>query len=108
MLDSYPTVRPGPPRPSQILTPEPLGARAGLEKFEVPGGGAWLIALGAGDRVTVINLEGGQRAELIAADDQGRVDPGILGASGNSDAAGLKSLLAVVNAFYSLYQACLC
>lgn len=94
MLDSYPTVHPGPPRPSQILTPEPFGARAGLEKFEVPGGGAWLIALGAGDRVTVVNLEGGQRVELVAADDQGRVDPGILGASSNSDAAGLKALLA--------------
>ncbi|MDZ4311591.1 MAG: DUF1989 domain-containing protein [Cypionkella sp.] len=94
MLDSYPTVRPGPPRPSQILTPEPFGTRAGLEKFEVPGGGAWLIALGVGDRVTVVNLEGGQRAELIAADDQGRVDPGILGASGNSDASGLMALLA--------------
>ena len=93
MLDSYPTVRPGPPRPSQILTPEPFGVRAGLERFEVPGGGAWLIALAAGDRVTVVNLEGGQRAELVAADDQGRVDPGILGASGNSDASGLKALL---------------
>ena len=94
MLDTYPIVRPGPPRPSQILTPEPLGTRAGLEKFEVPGGGAWLIALGAGDRVTVVNHEGGQRVELVAADDQGRTDPGILGVSGNSDAAGLKALLA--------------
>ena len=94
MLDSYPSVLPGPPRPSQILTPEPLGVRSGLERFEVPGGGAWLIALGAGDRVSVINLEGGQRAELIAADDQGRIDPQILGVGGNSDASGLKALLA--------------
>ncbi|MDB5664502.1 DUF1989 domain-containing protein [Cypionkella sp.] len=94
MLDSYPAVQPGPPRPSQIITPEPLGVRAGLERFTVPGGGAWLIALGAGDRVTVVNVEGGQRAELLAADDQGRIDPGILGAASNSDAAGLKALLA--------------
>ena len=94
MLDSYPRVPPGPPRPSQILTPEPLGVRSGLERFQVPGGGAWLIALGAGDRVTVVNLEGGQRAELLAADDLGRIDPQILGVGGNSDASGLKALLA--------------
>ncbi|MFC3180775.1 DUF1989 domain-containing protein [Cypionkella sinensis] len=94
MLDSYPTVRPGPPRPSQILTPEPFGTRMGLERFEVPGGGGWLIRLNTGDQVTVVNLEGGQRAELVAADATGRVDPGMLGTNGNADAAGLKALLA--------------
>ncbi|OYU39906.1 MAG: aminomethyltransferase [Pseudorhodobacter sp. PARRP1] len=98
MLDSYPTVRPGPPRPSQIITPEPFGTRMGLERFEVPGGGAWLIRLATGDQVTVVNLEGGQRAELVAADAEGRVDPGILGAPGNADAAGLKALLAEARA----------
>ena len=68
MLDSYPRVNPGPPRPSQIITP--LGGPR-LERFEVPGGGAWLFQIGAGDTVTVVNLEGGQRAELVAADGTG-------------------------------------
>ncbi len=93
MLDSYPIVRPGPPRPSQIITPEPLGVRSGSERFEVPGGGAWLVALGVGDRVTLVNREGGQGVELVAADDKGRVDPGVLGVVGHADAAGLKRLL---------------
>jgi aminomethyltransferase len=94
MLDLYPSVPPGPPRPSQILTPEPFGLRSGLERFEVAGGGAWLVAIYTGDRVTVINNEGRQRAELVAADEKGRIDPQILGVNSNSDAAGLKSLLA--------------
>jgi len=94
MLDSYPRVNPGPPRPSQIITP--LGGPR-LERFEVPGGGAWLFQIGAGDTVTVVNLEGGQRAELVAADAAGRVDAGLLGVTANADAAGLRALLAAGN-----------
>lgn len=94
MLDSYPRVNPGPPRPSQIITP--LGGPR-LERFEVPGGGAWLFQIGAGDTVTVVNLEGGQRAELVAADATGRVDAGLLGVTANADAAGLRALLAAGN-----------
>ena len=94
MLDSYPRVNPGPPRPSQIITP--LGGPR-LERFEVPGGGAWLFQIGAGDTVTVVNLEGGQRAELVAADGTGRVDAGLLGVTANADASGLRALLAAGN-----------
>jgi aminomethyltransferase len=94
MLDSYPRVNPGPPRPSQIITP--LGGPR-LERFEVPGGGAWLFQIGAGDTVTVVNLEGGQRAELVAADATGRVDAGLLGVTANADASGLRALLAAGN-----------
>ncbi|WRH61793.1 MAG: DUF1989 domain-containing protein [Fuscovulum sp.] len=94
MLDLYPKVIPGPPRPSRILTPLSAQPHSGQERYEVPGNGAILIRLGAGDRVTVGNPEGGQRAELVAADDTGRIDAGVLGVAGNSDAAGLKALLA--------------
>ena len=94
MLDLYPKVIPGPPRPSRILTPLSAQPHSGQERYEVPGNGAILIRLGAGDRVTVGNPEGGQRAELVAADDAGRIDAGVLGVAANSDAAGLKALLA--------------
>lgn len=94
MLDvAYPRVRPGPPRPSRILMPTSMAAHSGLERHEVPGCGAVLIAVAAGDRVTVVNTEGGQRAELVAADDTGRIDAGLVGAVADCDAAGLKSLL---------------
>ena len=94
MLDTpYPRVIPGPPRPSRILTPASLSAHSGVERYEVPGCGALMIPIAAGDRVTITNTEGGQPAELVAADDKGRIDAAILGAVANSDAAGLKALL---------------
>ena len=94
MLDLYPKVISGPPRPSRILTPASVTARAGRERYEVAGNGAILIRVGAGDRVTIGNPEGGQRAELVAADGAGRIDAGVLGLATNSDAGGLKALLA--------------
>ena len=95
MLDSpYPRVTPGPPRPSQIITPSSLALHSGRERFEVQGAGAALIRVGTGDKITVTNAEGGQRCELIAADTKGHIDAGMLGVVANSDAAGLKALLA--------------
>jgi len=95
MLDvAYPKVIPGPPRPSRILMPRSVAVQAGPERHEVQGCGALLVAVAAGDRVTVINTEGGQRAELVAADDTGRIDAGVIGAVADCDAGGLKALLA--------------
>ena len=93
MLD-YPVVKSGPPRPSQILAPARLLPQSGAERYEVQGAGAILVPVHAGDRVTVVNAEGGQVAELVAADRQGRIDAGIIGGASNSDARGLKALLA--------------
>lgn len=95
MLDSpYPKVLPGPPRPSRILTPRDLQRHPGHERFTVPGAGAILLRLHPGDRLTLQNDEGGQPVELVAAAENGRIDAAILGQVPNSDAAGLKSLLA--------------
>ncbi len=92
MLDLvYPRVTPGPPRPSRILMP---GLATGVERYEVLGCGALLIPVAEGDRVSVVNTEGGQRAELVVADEKGRIDAGILGERSDSDAGGLKALLA--------------
>ncbi len=94
MLDApYPQIIPGPPRPSRILGPASVSATSGIESYEVQGGGALLIAIAAGDRVAIANTEGGQMAELLAADETGRIDAAILGVPANSDAAGLKALL---------------
>ena len=94
MLDNYPRVIPGPPRPSRIVTPASLARHSGRERYEVPGAGALLIRLATGDRVTLANPEGGQVCELVAADARGRIDAGILGVPANGDARGLKALLA--------------
>ncbi|MBL8576413.1 MAG: aminomethyltransferase family protein [Mesorhizobium sp.] len=89
----YPTVLSGPPRPSAIVRPGKFSLPAGMERYVVPGGGALLVEIGAGDRVTVLNAEGGQACELVALGSDGRADPGVIGARSNSNAAGLKALL---------------
>jgi hypothetical protein len=95
MLDSiYPNVIPGPPRPSSILIPQGFSRHHGQERHVVPGGGACLLQLSQGDRLTLVNDEGGQPVELVAAARDGRIDTAILGQAPNSTAEGLKALLA--------------
>ncbi len=89
----YPEVIPGPPRPSAIIRPGGFSLQAGTERYTVSGGGALLVEIEAGDKVTIANAEGGQACELVALDKDGRSDAAILGVIGNSVAAGLKALL---------------
>ena len=60
----------------------------------VPGGGAVLLQLMVGDRLTLVNDEGGQPVELVVAAKDGRIDAAILGQASNSTAEGLKAMLA--------------
>ncbi|MGA1210240.1 MAG: aminomethyltransferase, partial [Gemmobacter sp.] len=95
MLDHpYASVTPGPPRPSRILTPRSLSRHHGHERHVVAGGGAALVQIAPGDRLTIINDEGGQPAEIVAADRTGRIDAAILGEASNCGAEGLRAMLA--------------
>lgn len=96
MLDTLltPPFRPGPPRPTRPRRPSSLIRVRGVERFAVPGAGAVVIDLYAGDQLEVINDEGGQRAELVAAHPNGRCDAGLLGAAADAPASGLRALLA--------------
>ncbi len=99
MLDTpYPSIISGPPRPSRILTPRDLERHHGRERHVIAGGAALMLRLGAGDRLTVVNDEGGQIAELVATTVQGRSDAAILGQASNSGAEGLKAMLALGDA----------
>ncbi|TIT60055.1 MAG: aminomethyltransferase, partial [Mesorhizobium sp.] len=60
----------------------------------VQGNGAVLIDVEAGDTISVRNVEGGQACELLAWDKTGATDAGIFGEKSNSNAAGIKALLA--------------
>ena len=94
MLESpYPTIISGPPRASRILTPRDLQQHHGRERHVVAGGGALLLQMGQGDCFTLINDEGGQQAEVVAARLNGQIDAALIGQTSNSDACGLKSLL---------------
>ncbi len=53
-----------------------------------------MVEVSPGDRITVINAEGGQRAELLAAGTDGRIDAGVIGARAGGTAEGLKALIA--------------
>ena len=95
MLHSpYPTVNPGPPRPGRILTPQGYSRHLGQERHVVPGGGAVLLRVMVGDRLALVNDEGGQPVEVVAARVDGRIDAALLGERANSGAEGLKALLA--------------
>jgi aminomethyltransferase len=83
----------GPPRSSRILRPGSLTLPAGMERHTVPGAGAILLGVEAGDRITIRNSEGGQVCEIVAVDSCDRSDSAMLGTP-NSDASGLKALLA--------------
>lgn len=91
--ETYPNVLSGPPRASSILLPGLAVPGAGVERYEVAGGGAVVVDVEAGDRVSLRNLEGGQACEVVAFDAGRRADAGVLGVPSNSDAAGLKALL---------------
>lgn len=89
----FPLLRPGPPRPSAILSPRVFSMPPGTERYVVEGSGAILVSVRAGDKLALCNTEGGQPCEIIAADNNGRCDTGILGVTTNGTATGLIALL---------------
>ncbi len=93
MLDDYPIVKPGPPKPSAIIQPQVFSMPPGTERYVIDGGGAALVALWEGDQVTIINDEGGQRCEILAVDAKGKADAEILGTTEQGPATGLQALL---------------
>ena len=90
---SYPIITSGPPRASRIVMPRDLQQLHSRERHVVAGGCALLLQMGQGDSFTLVNDEGGQHAEIIAARLNGQIDAALIGQTSNSDAGGLKSLL---------------
>ncbi len=93
MSSVFATVPPGPPRPSQSFEPAVFAWPKGTERYVVAGAGAVLIPVAAGDALTVVNDEGAQPCEILAADPSGQVDLQIIGAKGQGPALGLQALL---------------
>ncbi|KGL02791.1 DUF1989 domain-containing protein [Thalassobacter sp. 16PALIMAR09] len=94
MLDDlYPNVVPGPPKPSGLWQPQVFTMPRGTERYVIEGLGAILVRVEAGDRVEVINTEGGQPCEIVACGPDGTGDVGLLGLSGDGAPKGLMRLL---------------
>ncbi|GAB5471395.1 MAG: DUF1989 domain-containing protein [Rhodospirillales bacterium] len=84
-------------RPTASAWPQPGLARRrpGEERYRVPAGGSLVIALAAGDRLTLLNPEGLQAGEVAAFTLDGRPAHGQLGAPPPSASHGpLEGLLA--------------
>ena len=86
MLDRpEPTIGPlAPPARSVILRPGMRTLPPGVERYRIEGGQTLTVELEPGDRITVTDVEGGQVCELIAFGEDGRADPGVIGAPGRA------------------------
>ncbi|MFT4013951.1 MAG: DUF1989 domain-containing protein [Paracoccus sp. (in: a-proteobacteria)] len=85
--------RPGPPRASVAGRPMVFRQGPRTERHSLPGAGALAVQIRPGDRIEIRNDEGGQRAELLAAHPDGRLDCGLLGGQADGPADGLRDLL---------------
>lgn len=68
-----------------------------MERYVIRGGGAVVVGVEAGDRITVTDIEGRQACELVTADAAGKISPALLCETATSPADGLKAVLAGTN-----------
>ena len=92
-LASEALFRAGPPRATRARRASAWTLAPSQERHIVPGRGAIVVEVMPGDRLEIVNDEGGQRCELLVAHPDGRLDPGILGATADASANGLRGLL---------------
>ncbi len=81
------------PVTSRPLEPALFARAADLERHRVAPGGLTVVALQAGDRLQVIDIEGDQPAELLAFAEDGREALSALGLQGSSGADAIACLL---------------
>ena len=83
----------GMPRPSVILRPGMPFLPGGTQRYRVRGGGSALVPVKAGDRFFVLDVEGGQAAEIAFIDSNGTFDCEAFGARADGRGEGLKLIL---------------
>jgi len=65
----------------------------GTERYRISGGGAITVAIEAGDRITLIDIEGGQNCELVAFGKNWLARPEILEAPATGNGDGIRAWL---------------
>ena len=83
-------VSPGRPK---VIEPGMPALDPGVERYQVKGGGAIVIALEPGDRLEITDVEGRQPAELVVFSPDGRGDASALGAKATRAPKGLRTIL---------------
>ncbi|MDO3431663.1 DUF1989 domain-containing protein [Rhizobium sp. CBN3] len=88
-------VMPGPRTivPSLVHYPGNPALPEGTERYRAKGGGSVVVRVEAGDRVSVIDSEGGQICELSFLDEKGYFQAAGLGMAFSNAAEGLKAIL---------------
>jgi aminomethyltransferase len=78
----------------RLREPGLLRLDPGTERYRVRGGGATVLALNAGDRITITDVEGCQPCELFVFTSDGHEAAESLGVRSQGNATGLDSILA--------------
>ena len=78
----------------RLIEPGLPRLQPGVERYRIAGGGAVVLALFAGDRLELSDVEGRQRAEVAVFTPAGREDSAALGLNANGSALGINRLLA--------------
>ncbi len=81
-----------PARP-KVIEPGLPALEPGVERYRIAGGGAQVIALEPDDRLEIVDLEGRQKGELVLFAQDGREDPGAIGASATAEPVGIRHIL---------------
>src|SRR5262249_4179092 len=82
------------PRFPAIREPGLPAFELGTERYKVSGGGAILVPILQGERITIVDREGRQRCEIAAFAADGREDRGALRLKPGTSSAGISGLLA--------------
>ena len=82
------------PSASRILRPGVRVLPRGAERHVIKGQGSLVVPVVAGDLLQLTDIEGGQSAEILFCDGQGKFDTGSLGQKPNGTGEGLKAILA--------------
>jgi aminomethyltransferase len=77
----------------RLLVPGLPTPGAGTERYYVSGASATVLSLDVGDLIEIVNLAGRQPCELVAFDQRGQSNPGLLGGADNGPATGTQSIL---------------
>ena len=79
---------------ARVLRPGILSLPPGVERYSLPGLGSLVVRMQAGDRLRVMDSEGGQTAEIIACRTaDGICQPELLSVRGDGQGEGITSLL---------------
>lgn len=77
----------------KVIEPGMPALDPGVERYQVKGGGAAVIALEPGDRLEITDIEGRQTGELVVFAPHGKEDAGALGAKATHAPKGLQAIL---------------